>query len=245
MKTTVIGLFLSLFLSHFIFAQANDTIPQNKISVNMELVSQYVWRGALLSNAPSIQPSLTYSDNGFSLGAWGATSLAPSDVSEVDLFASYTFKEIFTLTLTDYFITAPENYFNYQSKKTGHIFELTGSYADPDFLPLSLTVATNIYGADATKLKKDGSYDGIQYSTYAELGYSFKYCDAFMGFNMTPPNKDRGEVGFYGDSFGVVNLGVSATKEVQVTKAFSLPLKASLITNPQAERVFLVVGLAL
>jgi len=62
---------------------------------------------------------------------------------------------------------------------------------------------------------------------------------------LTTPNTERGETGFYGSSFGVVNLGITATKKIKITKDFSLPLKASFITNPQAENIFFVVGLGL
>ena len=248
MRKVVAGLILGLFLSHFAFAQANDSIPKYTISINSELVSQYVWRGLMLSNAPSIQSSITYNKKGFSLGVWGASSLNFSEASEVDLFASYSIQDRITLTVTDYFVStvsAPNHYFNYKSEQTGHIFELTASYAGGEKLPLSLLVASNVYGADAVRYDKNGEYDGIQYSSYAEIGYSFKNCDAFMGFNLTTPNTERGETGFYGSSFGVVNLGITATKKIKITKDFSLPLKASFITNPQAENIFLVVGLGL
>jgi len=44
------------------------------------------------------------------------------------------------------------------------------------------------------------------------------------------------------DNFSVVNLGLSLSKAVTVTEAFSLPITASVITNPQAKNIFFVVG---
>jgi hypothetical protein len=122
-------------------------------------------------------------------------------------------------------------------------------------------VATNFYGADAIRISNDPAspdFDrktGIQYSTYVELGYAFKVKDlslnSFMGFNCTTPRKAdpstgyTGEQGFYGNGFGVVNLGITAHKNVIITEKYSLPLSASLITNPQAGKVFFVVGVSL
>ncbi len=103
-------------------------------------------------------------------------------------------------------------------------------------------LATNFYGADAHKMKADGSQGGIQYSTYAEVSYAFKYADVFMGTNLTNVDRSRGESGFYGDYLGVVNIGITTTKDIKITNDFSLPLKVSLITNPQAQRIFLVAG---
>jgi hypothetical protein len=63
-----------------------------------------------------------------------------------------------------------------------------------------------------------------------------------MGFNLTNVDRDKGESGFYGDYMGVVNLGLTTTKEIEITNKFKLPLTVSLITNPQAEKIYLVAG---
>jgi hypothetical protein len=61
--------------------------------------------------------------------------------------------------------------------------------------------------------------------------------DAFVGF--TPAS------GLYCDKAGVVNLGISAVRKIAVTDKFELPLKASLITNPQAQNIYFVIGITL
>lgn len=70
-----------------------------------------------------------------------------------------------------------------------------------------------------------------QFSTYLELGYSFevKYvaCSAFLGMTPTKPDTEKGETGYYGEGPGVINLGISASKEIKISESFSLPVNAS------------------
>lgn len=216
-------------------------------SISCDLMSRYVWRGTDYGASPSIQPGVEYSIKGFTVGTWGAFTTNLPGVQEVDLYASYTIKELVTITVTDYFFPDEINgykYFNYGDTTTGHVFEGALAFNGTEKVPISFLIATNFYGADARRMKDDGSLGGLQYSTYAELGYSFKYVDLFMGFNCTTPDTKKGETGYYGDSFGVVNLGATFSKNIAITDRFSLPLVASLITNPQAERIYLVVGLS-
>jgi len=235
-----------LLSSSFLFAQ-EETQKENPLSINVDLMSRYVWRGQDFGAAPSIQPGISYSKWGLTIGSWGAYTFnnVNSNVQEADLYLSYSFLDMFSVTLTDYFFPAEGadyKYFNYKNETTGHVFEGTVAFNGTEKLPLSVFVATNFYGGDARRINSDGSTGSIQYSTYAELSYAFKYLNVFMGFNLTTADTDIGESGYYGDSFGVVNLGLSATKNIKITENFSLPLYAALITNPQQEKIFFVAG---
>ena len=134
--------------------------------------------------------------------------------------------------------------FNYKKKETGHLFELSAKFLGTDRIPFTLQVATNLYGADAKKYNGDN-----QYSTYIELGYNFGIgetsCNAFLGFTPNKPDTEKEETGYYGSGPGVINLGITGSKEIKITDKFSLPVNASLITNPQAEDIFLVFGISL
>ena len=152
-----------------------------------------------------------------------------------------------TVTATDYYLPKEDtlnHYFNYKKNETGHLFELSAKFLGTDKIPFTLLVATNVYGADAKKSNSDN-----QFSTYVEAGYNFKIqdteCNAFLGFTPNKPDVNKGETGFYGPGPGVINLGVTATKEIKITDKFSLPVSTSLITNPQAENIFLVFGISL
>ncbi|MFZ4707647.1 MAG: TorF family putative porin [Bacteroidales bacterium] len=228
---------------------AQEKTSKSKLDISADVVSRYVWRGLNLGgSSPSIQPGMEFSSGDFTIGAWGAYSMSSATTSqEADLYLCYTLADVICFTATDYYFPKEDtlnHYFNYEKDKTTHIFEFSAKFLGTEKLPLSLMVATNLYGADAKK-----SNGEIQYSTYVELGYNFKVnetgCSAFMGFTPNNPDRSKGETGFYGPYAGVINLGITATRELKITDTFSLPVNASLITNPQAENIFLVFGISL
>ena len=49
----------------------------------------------------------------------------------------------------------------------------------------------------------------------------------------------------YSDKFNVVNIGLSATKDIKITSNFSLPIFGKLIANPYEEQLYFVVGITL
>lgn len=238
---------LSFSSSSFLYAQKDSVEVKNPISISCDVMSRYVWRGTDFGGSPSIQPGIEYSNAGFSVGAWGAYATNVTGVQETDLYISYTYKEMFSLIFTDYFFPdelVDYKYFDFDKSTTGHILEVTLSFSGTTQFPLSMFVATNIWGADAKKTNTNGTAGDIEYSTYAELTYSFNHFDLFMGCNLTSIDKEKGESGFYGDYIGIVNLGITSTKVISITNKFKLPLTASLITNPQSEKIYLVAGIS-
>ena len=237
----------SVFGIHKSYAQNESAKKTNPFNVSCDLMSRYVWRGTDFGASPSIQPGIEFNKNNFTAGAWGAYALNRTGSQEADLYVSYTIKDMFTVLLTDYYF--PDefhdyNYFDYKTETTGHVLETSVSFNGTENLPLSFMLATNVWGADAKKLNADGTVKNIQFSTYAELNWSFNYFDTFIGVNLTNPDENIGETGFYGNSVGIINLGISATKDIKVSEKFTLPLSVSLITNPQAEKIYLVAGLS-
>jgi len=257
----------------FVFAllfSALGAIAQEKTSLvtydfGADLMSKYVWRGTQFGGSyPSIQPYAELGIGPVTLGAWGAYTIAgPNPYQEFDLYLSANFaNDMFTATITDYYFpdTSDYKYFQYNKDKTGHILEGSLTFNGTEKVPLSLMLAVNFYGADAQKIDDDpasadfNTKTGIQYSTYLELGYAFKVkeveMNAFAGMTLNNPKAADaatgyiGESGFYGTGPGVVNLGINAAKSVKITDSYSLPLSCAVITNPQAEKVFLVFGIS-
>lgn len=77
-------------------ARAEDPAPVSA-SLDVPVLSAYVWRGQVLNDKTVVEPSLTVSKNGFSLNAWANYNAAGSycgdnnqKFSEVDLTASYS-----------------------------------------------------------------------------------------------------------------------------------------------------------
>ena len=77
-------------------ARAEEATPV-AASLDVPVLSAYVWRGQVLNDEAVVQPGLTVSKNGFALNAWSSYNAAGSysgdnekKFSEVDLTGSYT-----------------------------------------------------------------------------------------------------------------------------------------------------------
>jgi len=225
-------------------------------------MSRYIWRGVNLGgNSPSIQPWIKYnitskdSSHVLTAGVWGAYTFSQTSNQEVDLYLTYTFNSIFSLTVTDYFFPGyfstkeRDSYFNYGKDSTCHVFEGIISFNGTEKIPFTFLFGMNFYGNDARRINSDGSLGKIFMTKYAELGYkkNIKGVDfnAFVGAALDKPNKSRDESGFYGNNTaGIINLGVKAAKSIQISDKYSLPIQASIITNPEAENIFMVFGIS-
>jgi len=169
--------------------------------------------------------------------------------AEFDWYLSYTWKG-FTLMAYDYFLPNPVNpndgnkYFNFKNSTTGHAVEACISWAGTEKFPLQLFAGTLVYGADKGK-DSTGTYGAgstNNYSTYFEAAYQFNV----KGFGIKP---FVGAIPFgsawYGPSGGVINAGLTISNSIPITKDFALPVFGSVITNPQAQNVFLAFGISL
>jgi hypothetical protein len=231
------------------------TVAQEKDGLKPELgcdiVSSYIWRGspvyAALGEqnvlAPSLQPAFSLNFKGLELGTWGSIDFTGT-YKELDLYLAYSLKG-FTATVTDYYWAGDwivDNYFEYQSDSTSHCIEASLGYKGKK-IPFSILVATMVYGADM----QFEDAEKHAYSTYIEAGYTFTVkdynLDLFLG--VTPMDGMYGD-GYGGkDGFAVVNTGITGSKSIKITENFSLPVKASVIANPQAKKLFLVFALSI
>lgn len=241
------------------------------IKVTAELVSHYVWRGSMATGSPTpnFQPTLAYSKGAIEIGVWGSTAFSDnngSNYKEVDPYVSYTTGP-WKITITDYdWNLGLSNYFNYKTLETGHMFEGTIGYTGPSSMPISVTLNTmfaghdqkgngNVTGNTANTIGSDSTKQA--YSTYIEIGYSKGPANFFFGFtpwagyyNNYGVTKfmDNSNNYFAKKSFSIVNIGVTLSRSVKITDAFSLPLRATFIVNPSAtysrgDYVHLVFGI--
>jgi hypothetical protein len=232
---------------------SESSTPKKKcdidIVVGADIMSRYIWRGTDYGDSPSIQPTLAVTINNFEIGCWSAIA-TNNNYKEIDIYAKYTLKK-FSITLTDYYIpfangvsSSPDNrYFVYGNKKTAHTLEASLQYKAGEKFPLWVTGGIFFYGNDkrwgynTTKDNNETTY----FSSYLEMGYTFtkneNSADVFVGF--TP------YAGAYGSKLGFVNIGVTGTKNIKITDSYELPVKASLIFNPQTSAAFFAFGITL
>ena len=220
--------------------QISDSVIASHIKVTAELVSHYVWRGSMATGSPTpnFQPTLAYTSKMFEIGVWGSTDFTGT-YKEVDPYVSVTGGPI-KVTLTDYnWNLFKANYFDYKNSETGHMLEGSVGYTGPASFPLSVSWNTMFYGFD----KKANDSTKQAYSTYIELGYAYGPASFFFGFSPWGSYYTA-----YRNEFEVVNIGVTLTKALKITKDYSLPLRSTFIVNPsggynKADYVHLVFGI--
>ena len=214
-------------------------VKAQEFSLGSDLMSRYVWRGTDFGESVSLQPALAFSYKGLEIGSWASYSIASdgSAANEHDIWLSYTFESAssgsFSIGVTDYYFPSPggTGFFDFSGDGEGaHWIEPFASYTGPESFPITL------YGALFGHNDPDNS-------TYLEASYPFTPdgigLDVMVG-------AVTGESAFYGtDGFSLVNVGLTASRDVQLTEQFSLPVSVSYIMNPETERTFLVFGISL
>jgi hypothetical protein len=226
-------------------AAASETLA---VSTSVDFYSRYVWRGIDIANTPSIQPALSVAYRGFEFGAWGAYTLSnqSSDSDEIDFWLSYALTvesgASAMLLVTDYYFPNAGirffNFNNYDAVKGGvpdpgaHTIELGLSITGPGSLPLTVSGYVNVYN-DAGN------------NTYFQLDCPITVGEANLGLFCGAAGGSAANPGYYGtDGLNVINVGVTAKREIAVSDRFSLPLTVSLINNPKAEISYLLVGMS-
>ena len=220
--------------------QAQDEV---ECRLKADVVSEYNWRGIDLGHA-SLQPEVSVGWKGLSLSAWGSVGLTghEDDFREVDLTLSYETGGL-SLGIVDYWTDENDKrYFYYKTtggsnrqEGTGHAFEGFVAY---DFGPVSASWQTFFAGTDYQE--NDGKRS---YSSYFELTapFSLASCSWDAAVGLVPWRSD-----YYGVAgFGVTNLSLRATKTVQITDSFALPLYGQVIANPSSQNLHFVFGITL
>lgn len=239
-------------------------------SVGADVVSAYVWRGAYQAGV-SVQPSLGVELAGVSLSSWGSVDLGYGGFKEVDFSLGYSIAGL-SIAVTDYW-WAGEGAYSYFSrsnaydpadpnkKASDHLFEGTLAYTLPvEKLPLTLSWSTFFAGNDF-KADDNGKVSRA-FSTYIEASLPFTVKDVALDVALgvrpwespayqpatTFPNPDDPTEpttpAYYSPELAVVNLSLKASKELKITDAFTLPVFGQVIFNPNAEDVFLVLGIS-
>jgi hypothetical protein len=199
-----------------------------------DIVSNYIWRGQDLGHV-SLQPELSVAWKGLSLTAWGSVGLSDKDdAREVDLTLSYETGGL-SFGIVDYWCEGNDSRYFYYKYGTGHAFEGFISY---NFGPVSASWQTYFAGND---YQIDN--DNRAYSSYLGLSAPFRLatCDWEAEVGLVPWKSGTYDV----SSFSVTNLSLRATKAIQITKSFELPLFGQLIANPASQHFYFVFGLTI
>lgn len=201
-----------------------QTESSTSFDAGADIVSNYIWRGTKFGTGPAIQPYVEFSAGNFAIGSWGSFGFTDNEAAEADLYLSYGFDFGLSIGLTDYYYPGT-SYFDYSSASGSHGFEVNLGYEISGF-----SIGANYMLNEAPGAGTAGG------DMYFELGYSFESVSLFAG----------GGDGWHtstGD-FALCNIGLSVSKEIQITEKFALPLSGSMIWNPDKEQYYVVAGIS-
>lgn len=215
-----------------VFLMISSTLSaQTAVSGSADFVSRYLWRGLDFGNTFSIQPSIALTSGDFEVGFWGSypfTNTAGGN-EEMDLYLGYTLGHFSVLVTDYYFPNSGGKYGNYDDPGA-HTLEVGLSYGGSESFPLSVTAFMNVYNDEDN-------------TVYFELGYSTEVSD--VAVDLFVGGTPGGDGGYYGTTeFNLINIGVTASKDVKITDDFSLPVFSSYVLNPNTEVAYLVFGVS-
>jgi hypothetical protein len=222
------------------------------VDVGADIVNRYVWRGAVFAPGASVQPSLSFSQSGFTIGSWGSFSMSPTSAGvggdELDVYVSYTAETdagSFSVGVYDYFFPAQSGapgqatgvanqaLFDYSANDAGvspHTIEPYVSFSGP----VSVSAAINAYGTAGTEVWLEVAYP-----------FSVKEVDLSFAVGGTPNDTD----GFYftdgSTDAAITKVSLSASREIQITEDFALPVFGSYYVNPYHESNYFIFGISL
>ena len=202
-------------------------------SIGADIVSRYVWRGIDFGESMSVQPFLTVGRGGFEAGAWASYSISASGAgaNENDFWMTYTVETSngasFAVGFTDYYFPAPRaDGFTY---KSAHTMEFSLAFSGPESFPLSLFAG--LVSDDDNPL-------------YIEAGLPLALVDG-VDLGLRAGMVSTASFFYKTGGAALVNLGITAGKDLEITDSFAVPVSVSYIFNPDQDRAFLVFALRL
>lgn len=236
MKTILKKIAVSLVLVAAMLPMTSQA--QNKFTVNGDItfVSDYVWRGADQFSGFSVQPSLTLGYAGFSLNVWGNQTLSKwedgNGAKEFDINLSYSYKN-FSVTVSDYWWAGSN--MPYGHYKNDHYFEGTLAYSFGESFPLALSWSTMFAGGD-----KDENGD-LMASSYISAAYPISLP---ADITLTPSVGFTPWKGMYWDKAAFTDITLTASKDIKVTRHFSIPVFVQAVVAPVYDRTYILGGIS-
>jgi len=218
--------------------EAEDEQGGLETSAGADIVSKYVWRGVDQGAGASIQPSLGLAYKGLSLSAWGSVSIANPLPYELDFSLGYSVKG-FSIGITDYYWNGLEGSF-YDFHKDNHLFEGNLSFNFGEKFPL--TLSWNTFFAGNMDLDSLGTR---KYSTFIEAAYDFSLggLDFTAAIGVAPWDSPAWLAPVNGKKdFQISAISLTATKTLEITSTFSVPVFVQLIASPATDVAHLVIG---
>lgn len=252
---------------------------EKKWDASLEILNCYIWRGQSYGgNNITIQPAINYAINKkLTFGFWASKNFkknyyfqdgsTTNSYQEIDLSLTYKINRYIKIQIYDYYWPTVEkveginnNYFNYGNDSVQTVdANLLLDFSDI-WKPLKITISTFLAGNDF-KYDSFGNNPKQNFTTYIEVGYSFGNVfekvskETFQNINIEPVIgavlNNQAQYYSAGDynKPSLINLGVKATRELELNKNLLLPIylsyihNASLTNTEQFGRNFVVLGI--
>lgn len=215
------------------------------------------WGGDYVAVQPTIEYAVTPK---LTLGFWGTTNFKsdyfyPDGITsykgyqEIDFYATYQLNDFLQFQIWDYYwpsVSKVEgvnnSFFNYGKDGVKTVdamlyFDFSEGYKYPFNVTISTLVAGNDFRYDS-----NGENAKQNFTTYLELGYTFTLFEkstfkALQGIELDPVIGAvlNNKAGYYSyadyDKVSFCNLGIKATKEIDLGKGITMPLSLNYIHN--------------
>ena len=234
------------------------------------------WGGNYVAVQPTIEYAVTPK---LTLGFWATTNFKhdyfyPDGVTsgkgyqETDFYVTYQVKDFLQFQVWDYYWPSVEkvegvddSFFNYgkDSVKTVDAM-LYFDFSEGYKYPFNATISTLVAGNDF-RYDSNGENAKQNFTTYLELGYTFTLFEkssmkAFQGVELDPVIGAvlNNKAGYYSyadyDKVSFINMGIKATKEINLGKGITMPLSLNYVHNGAKQNTetfgknFLVAGIS-
>ncbi|MDN3676792.1 hypothetical protein QWY90_05635 [Flavobacterium paronense] len=234
---------------------------EKKLSLNIDIVSRYLWRGQCWGgDYIAVQPTIEYAITPkLTIGFWGTTNFKNEysyadgttykGYQEIDLYATYQLNDFLQFQLWDYYWPSvskvegvDNNFFNYGKdgvKTVDAIFYF--DFSEGYKYPFNATISTLVAGNDF-RYDRNGENAKQNFTTYLELGYTFMLFEKSSKKALREIELDpligvvlNNKAGYYSyadyDNVSFCNIGIKATKEIDLGKGITMPLSINYVYN--------------
>jgi hypothetical protein len=194
----------------------------SSLTIGTDLVSSYIWRGMRQGAGPHLQPVIEYSNGNFTVGVWSTFDL--HGYREADLYLAVDIPGGFNLSLQDYWM-AYLPWSDFSTASGSHVLEAAVGY-ESDHVCLNLNYVFNEAGGAGSS----GN------DLYAECRLLFGFFSVYMGAGNGWHTEDG--------VFAACALGFEVSRDIEVSDTFSLPVTASVVYNPDLDKVYLAAAIS-